>query len=69
MGFRDIKAFNLAMLAKQCWRLIHNIHTLFYQLYKSRYIPTYSFMEADLGNNPSYVWRSLLAAREMIREE
>ena len=25
-------------------------------------------MEAELGNNPSYVWRSLLAAREVIKE-
>jgi len=25
-------------------------------------------MEAELGHNPSYVWRSLLAAREVIRE-
>ena len=68
MGFRDIKAFNLAMLAKQCWRLIHNTHSLFYWVYKSKYFPTCSFMEANLGNNLSYVWRSLLAAREVIRE-
>ena len=36
--------------------------------YKSKYFPTCSFMEANLGNNPSYILRSLLAAREVIRE-
>lgn len=25
-------------------------------------------MDANLGNNPSYVWRSLLAARDIIKE-
>lgn len=68
MGFRDIKAFNLAMLAKQCWRPIHITHSLFYQVYKSRYLPKCSFMEAEFGNNPSYAWRSLLAAKDLIQE-
>ena len=26
-----------------------------------------SFMEAELGNNPSYVWRTLLDARELLQ--
>ena len=26
-------------------------------------------MEANLGSNPSFVWRSLLQARDMIMEE
>ena len=55
MGFRDIQTFNLAMLAKQAWHLIHNTHSLFYQVYKSRYFPNYSFMDVEIGNNPSYV--------------
>ena len=68
MGFRDIQAFNQALLAKQAWRLIHNTHSLAYRVYKRRYFPNCSFMDAELGNNPSYVWRSLLAARNIICE-
>ena len=68
MGFRDLHAFNLAMLAKQAWRLVKDNRSLFYKVYKARYFPHCSFMEAELGNNPSFVWRSLLAAREIIKE-
>ncbi|XP_075670201.1 putative mitochondrial protein AtMg00310 [Castanea sativa] len=67
--FRDIHAFNLAMLAKQAWRLTHGTHSLFYRVYKARYFPTCSFMEAELGSNPSYVWHSLLSARDVIRKD
>ena len=63
MGFRDIHAFNLAMLAKQAWRLLHEMHSLFYCVYKTRYFPSCSFMDAELGASPSVVWRSLLQAQ------
>ena len=68
MGFHDIQAFNLAMLAKQAWILLHHTHSLFYWVYKVRYFRECSFLEAELGHNPSYVWRSLLMARELIVE-
>ena len=67
MGFRDIHAFNLAMIAKQAWRLIQGEPSLFFKVYKARYFPNSSFMDADLGANPSFVWRSSLEARELIR--
>lgn len=67
MGFRYIHAFNLAMLTKQAWHLIQGGHSLFFRVYKAHYFPTCSFMEASLGSNPSYVWRSLLEARELIK--
>ena len=67
MGFRDIHAFNFAMLPKQAWRLVTGSHSLFYRVYKARYFPGCSFMDAKLGHNPSFVWRSLLAARDVIR--
>ncbi|MCI14112.1 putative ribonuclease H protein, partial [Trifolium medium] len=30
------------------------------------YFPRSSFLEANLGNNPSYVWRSLLKSRYVL---
>lgn len=68
MGFRDLHAFNLVMLAKQAWRLTHNSHSLFYRVYKAKYFSDCSFMMAGLGNSPSFVWQSLLAARDNISE-
>ena len=68
MRFWDIQSFNLALLAKQARWLIHSTHSLFYRVYKARYFPNCSFMDAVLGKNPSYVWHSLLAARGIIRE-
>lgn len=56
MGFRDIYAFNLAMLAKQAWQLLTETHSLFYRVYKARYFPLCTFMDAELGTNPSFVW-------------
>ena len=35
-------------------------------MYKARYFPNVSFVEAELGSNPSYVWRSLLKARDIV---
>lgn len=48
MGFLDINAFNLVMLAKHAWHLIHGPHSLFYHVYKARYFPTCSFLDAEL---------------------
>ena len=66
MGFWDINAFNLTMLAKQAWRLNHGTQSLFYRVYKAQYFPSSTFLKARLGHNPSFVWQSLLSARDVI---
>lgn len=68
MGFRELQKFNLAMLSKQGWMLLNNVHPLVTSLMKARYFPESEFLDAKIGNNPSYMWRSMLAAQEVIKQ-
>ncbi|CAH9130680.1 unnamed protein product [Cuscuta epithymum] len=67
LGFRRIREFNLAMLAKQGWRLITEPRSLMSRVLKARYFPNTDFLNAKLGNNPSFVWRSFFETQEILR--
>lgn len=43
LGFKDLCAFNLALLTKQGWRLIQQLKSLASQLFKARYYPNTDF--------------------------
>lgn len=49
MGFKNLDFFNLALLAKQAWRLIQSPHSLFYQVFKVKQFPTIDFQQLTLG--------------------
>jgi hypothetical protein len=68
MGFRDLHCFNLALLAKQGWRLATQPTSLFSRVFRSKYFPRCSFWQAKLGSSPSFIWRSILAARDLLRK-
>ena len=67
LGFRELRSFNLALLAKQGWRLQTNSNSLFSQVYKAKYFSHCSFAETKIGQNPSYVWRSLMVVQNIIQ--
>ena len=67
LGFRNLKAFNLAMLAKQAWRILTNLSSLVTRVLKARYFPMGDILNAKLGSSPSYSWRSIHNSLEIIR--
>ncbi|XP_060972489.1 uncharacterized protein LOC115717814 [Cannabis sativa] len=67
LGFRLLHDFNLAMLAKQGWRFLTHPNSLATTIYKARYFPHDDYLSADLGRNPSFVWRSIWQAQSLVR--
>jgi hypothetical protein len=68
LGFRDIHAFNIAMLSRQAWRLIQNPHSLCATILKAKYYPDCHILEAKPCVNMSYTWRSILHGIELVKE-
>uniref|UniRef100_A0A803NKU4 Uncharacterized protein n=1 Tax=Cannabis sativa TaxID=3483 RepID=A0A803NKU4_CANSA len=67
MGFRDIHDFNLALLGKQGWCLLTKEDSLVGRVLKAQYYPQGSNLLVELGSNPSYIWRSVLASRDLVK--
>ncbi|XP_019156592.1 PREDICTED: uncharacterized protein LOC109153209 [Ipomoea nil] len=53
LGFKKLHDFNLAMLAKQGL--------------KGQILPEDGVLEAYIGTNPSYIWRSILAGQQVLK--
>jgi len=54
------------MLAKQIWRLHTNPDSLITRCYKAKYFPFIDVLQAPIGANPSYTWRSLHSSIPII---
>lgn len=66
LGFRCLRDFNVAMLGKQCWRLITNQESSVAQFYRAKYYGGRDFKDAMLGSSLSFIWRSSNEARRDI---
>ena len=66
IGFRNLSAFNDALLAKQCWRMVTNPDSFAARVIKGKYFPRSSFWDATVPPNSSYTWRSIMGARSLL---
>ncbi|GJV85490.1 reverse transcriptase [Tanacetum coccineum] len=66
LGFRDFSCFNLALLAKQGWRLIMNPGSFWCHVLKGIYFPHSNFLTASKGSRPSWLWQSLLQGKDLL---
>jgi hypothetical protein len=56
LGFRDLHLFNLAMLARQAWRILTNPETLCSQVLKAKYFPNSNILRCSARDVISYTW-------------
>lgn len=68
LGFRNLREFNMALIGKQGWRLLIHPEKLVSKVYKARYFPNDSFLDAKIGGSPSYIWRSIMETRNMLKQ-
>ncbi|KAL8106160.1 hypothetical protein AgCh_029823 [Apium graveolens] len=66
--FRKLNGFNNSMLNKQAWRLLNVENRLVTETMKVRYYPRTNFIDAKLGANPSFMWRSIIASQEALKQ-
>uniref|UniRef100_A0A453RFL4 Reverse transcriptase zinc-binding domain-containing protein n=1 Tax=Aegilops tauschii subsp. strangulata TaxID=200361 RepID=A0A453RFL4_AEGTS len=67
MGFRDIHCFNLAMLAKQAWRLLENPDSLCATILRAKYFPDGDLLNAKLKKGSSFTWQSIMAGVNTLK--
>ena len=68
VGFKDLSSFNQALAVKQCQRLLQYPDSLVAKVLKARYYKQTDFMEAKVGSNPSFIWRSILCGKEVLQQ-
>ena len=67
MGFRNLHDFNLAMLAKQVWRL-SNPDTMCARVLRAKYYPDGNLLKVGPKKGSSFTWKVLLSVSRLSKE-
>ena len=65
--FQDIHCFNLAVLAKQAWRLIDNLDSLCARVLKAKYYLDCGISNATPKKRASFTWKSFMLGLQTLK--
>lgn len=68
LGFKDFHHMNTTWLEKQAWRLMQEPNSYWATNLKSIYFPNSSFWEAKDRRGGSWVWKSIIQGREILKK-
>jgi hypothetical protein len=68
MGFRDMRLFNQALLARQAWRLISCPDSLCARVLKARYYPRGNLFDTVFTSNPYSTWTAISHGLELLKK-
>lgn len=69
MGFKDFATQNSALLAKQAWRRLQSCNDYWAIMLRSIYCERVGFWEVKPKNGISWIWRSLLHGRDLLKSQ
>jgi len=68
LGFRDLKIFNQALLARQAWRLIEHPDSLCAKLLKAKYFPNGDLLDTAFPSQVSPTWKAIMHGLELLKK-
>lgn len=68
LGFKDLENFNLALLGKQTRRILQHPKCLMARMLKERYFPETNILNANQGKKASFIWKSILQGRDLLKK-
>ncbi|MBA0669344.1 hypothetical protein Goklo_007316, partial [Gossypium klotzschianum] len=68
LGFRDLRLFNITLLGRQVWRLIHCKDTLCYKVLSAKYFPDGNVFLPKCMDKPCFTWQSIAQAAKILNE-
>uniref|UniRef100_A0A3Q7HJI9 Uncharacterized protein n=1 Tax=Solanum lycopersicum TaxID=4081 RepID=A0A3Q7HJI9_SOLLC len=67
IGFRELKSFNQALLAKLAWRILTQEDSLLFRILKSKYFPPTAFLKDTFSSTSSWIWKSIIWGRDLLQ--